>query len=100
MGKFIFFGQILDNLEFVFYSFVYCIYRWDLSLQDSFPDYIKITLEFFFNTSNELNAEVAKMQERDMSAYIRKAGVCIYEDIKKQLKHFAEKSSLIFLMHL
>lgn len=81
-GKALFFWHILDNFEFVFYSFVYGIYRWDLSLQDRLPDYIKITLEFFFNTSNELNAKVAKMQERDMSAYIRKAGVCIYEDIK------------------
>lgn len=54
--------------------FTEAVKRWDLSLQDRLPDYIKITLEFFFNTSNELNAEVAKMQERDMCAYIRKAG--------------------------
>lgn len=54
--------------------FTEAVKRWDLSLQDRLPDYIKITLEFFFNTSNELNAEVAKMQERDMSAYIQKAG--------------------------
>eukprot|EP00253_Pinus_taeda_P022108 PITA_22108 len=54
--------------------FTEAVKRWDLSLQDRLPDYIKITLEFFFNTSNELNAKVAKMQERDMSAYIRKAG--------------------------
>jgi len=46
--------------------------RWDLSLLDRLPDYIKITFEFFLNTSNELIAEVAKTQERDMSAYIRK----------------------------
>nr|Q675L0.1 RecName: Full=Longifolene synthase; Short=PaTPS-Lon [Picea abies]AAS47695.1 longifolene synthase [Picea abies] len=46
--------------------------RWDLSLVDRLPDYIKITFEFFLNTSNELIAEVAKTQERDMSAYIRK----------------------------
>jgi len=46
--------------------------RWDLSLVDRLPDYIKITFEFFLKTSNELIAEVAKTQKRDMSAYIRK----------------------------
>ena len=43
---------------------------------------MKIALEIFFKTSNELIAEVLKEQGRDMAAYIRKNVVCTvnYED--------------------
>ena len=85
--------------SFHFLIVVYGICRWDLSLVDRLPDYIKITFEFFLKTSNELIAEVAKTQERDMSAYIRKT-VCVYKDRQKQLKHFAAKSLLIFILNV
>ena len=43
---------------------------------------MKIALEIFFKTSNELIAEVLKEQGRDMAAYIRKNAVHTinYED--------------------
>ena len=37
---------------------------------------MKIALEIFFKTSNELITEVLKEQGRDMAAYIRKHAVC------------------------
>ena len=44
---------------------------------DNLPDYMKIALEIFFKTSNELIAEVRKEQGRDMAAYMWKNAVCI-----------------------
>ena len=49
------------------------IFRWDISLIDSLPGYIKKIFEFFVETSNEWTAEVEKIQGRDMAAYIRNA---------------------------
>ena len=37
---------------------------------------MKIALDIFFKTSNELIAEVLEEQGRDMAAYIRKNAVC------------------------
>ena len=37
-----------------------CVFRWDLSLIDNLPNYMKIALEIFFKTSNELIAKVLK----------------------------------------
>ena len=37
---------------------------------------MKIALEIFLKTSNELIVEVQKEQERDMAAYIWKNAVC------------------------
>ena len=37
---------------------------------------MKIALDIFFKTCNELIAEVLKEQGRDMTAYIRKNAVC------------------------
>lgn len=45
--------------------------RWDLSLIDDLPEKIKIALQFFFNTANELAVEVLKKQERDMTAILQ-----------------------------
>ena len=56
--------------------FIYTFFRWDLSLIDNLPDYMKIALEIFFKTCNELIVEVLKEQGRDMTAYIRKNAVC------------------------
>ena len=43
---------------------------------DNLPDYMKIALDIFFKTSNELIAEVLKEKGRDMTAYIWKNAVC------------------------
>ena len=56
--------------------FIYTVFRWDLSLIDNLADYMKIALEIFFKTSNELIVEVLKDQGRDMIAYIQKNVVC------------------------
>ena len=37
---------------------------------------MKIALDIFFKTSNELIAEVVKEQGRDTAAYIRKNALC------------------------
>lgn len=58
----------LDELKI----FTEALKRWDLSLIDCLPYYMKIALKLFLNTSNELTAEAVEKQGRDMSAYIRK----------------------------
>ena len=57
------------------------IFRWDLSVIDDFPDDIKISLQFFFNTANELAVEVVKTQGRDMTAILKDC-VCVYRKIR------------------
>eukprot|EP00253_Pinus_taeda_P006805 PITA_06805 len=52
--------------------FTEALKRWDLSMIECLPQYMRIALKFFLNTANELTAEVVKKQGRDMSAYIRK----------------------------
>lgn len=45
--------------------------RWDISLIDDLPAKIKIAIQFFFNTANELAAEVVSKQGRDTSAILK-----------------------------
>jgi len=52
--------------------------RWDASLVEGLPDYMKIAFEFWLKTANELTAESVEAVEavkgkgQDMAAYIRK----------------------------
>lgn len=48
--------------------------RQDLSLIDSFPEFYKTTFKFIINTSNDLTAQVGKIQGRDMAAFLGKNG--------------------------
>nr|ABV44452.1 caryophyllene/humulene synthase [Pinus sylvestris] len=45
--------------------------RWDISLIDDLPEKIKIAIQFFFNTANELAAEVVSKQGPDTSAILK-----------------------------
>lgn len=65
------------SLIIIIITYYIAIFRWDLSSIECLPQYMRIALKFFLNTSNELTAEVVKKQGRDMSAYIRKNAVCI-----------------------
>jgi len=58
----------LDQLKI----FTEGVRRWDVSLVEGLPDYMKIAFEFWLKTSNELIAEVLKAKGQDMAAYIRK----------------------------
>ena len=53
------------------------IFRWDLSVIDDFPDDIKISLQFFFNTANELAVEVVKNTRAGYDSYIKRLRMCI-----------------------
>ena len=54
------------------YIIAYAIFRWDVSLVEGLPDYMKIAFEFWLKTSNELIAEAVKGKGQDMAAYIKK----------------------------
>jgi hypothetical protein len=58
----------LDELKI----FTEAVKRWDLSLIDCLPEYMKIALKFFLKTHDELVDEVMRTQGRDMASYIRK----------------------------
>lgn len=70
-------GTVLDDLYDTYgkldelKTITEAVRRWDISLIDDLPEKIKIAIQFFFNTANELAAEVVSKQGPDTSPILK-----------------------------
>lgn len=63
--------------------------RWDISLIDNLSEKIKIAIQFFFNTANELAADVVTKQGPDIAAILKDTWVRFLESYLQEAEWIA-----------